>query len=324
MFVATVAAALRGTREEISGVETVWQKPEGTARGLLFLAHGCNHGAIDFWPQSPACTQCIGLPEEVRITKHALQAGWAVVAMSSADREFTRCWNFGTDGPAVAGALKSFREAHALAQLPLAAMGASSGGAFVLQLPQAVPGIQAVISQIMAISPQMLISQGNQPFPPTLFIHMVRDARTTALVEKCVRKLKQNGLKASSIEVPSRTIDEAFFSSRIVGLSAQTSQKLRRALEKASLLDGEGKLADDPRRTNWRNAVRGAAGLSDVLPGIKPGQADTLQADESAVAEVLNMAYSAHEITADYMQETFSWIESKGASLTPSTSPAEL
>ena len=106
--------------------------------------------------------------------------------------------------------------------------------------------------------------------------------------------------------------------------SAQTSQKLRRALEKASLLDGEGKLADDPRRTNWRNAVRGAAGLSDVLPGIKPGQADTLQADESAVAEVLNMAYSAHEITADYMQETFSWIESKGASLTPSTSPAEL
>ena len=34
-----------GTREEILGTEAVWQTPPGTAKGLLFLAHGCNHGA---------------------------------------------------------------------------------------------------------------------------------------------------------------------------------------------------------------------------------------------------------------------------------------
>ena len=80
------SAALLGTREVINGVETVWQKPTSSVatRGLLLVAHGCNHGAIDFWPRSDACTQCIGLPEEVRITTEALQAGWAVVAMSSA------------------------------------------------------------------------------------------------------------------------------------------------------------------------------------------------------------------------------------------------
>ena len=96
-------AALHGTREEILGTEAVWQTPPGTAKGLLFLAHGCNHGAIDFWPQSAACTQCIGLPEEVRITKETLRAGWAVIAISSADRDGSRCWSIESDGPAVAG-----------------------------------------------------------------------------------------------------------------------------------------------------------------------------------------------------------------------------
>ena len=104
MFVAfTAQAALHGTREEILGTEAVWQTPPGTAKGLLFLAHGCNHGAIDFWPQSAACTQCIGLPEEVRITKETLRAGWAVIAISSADRDGSRCWSIESDGPAVAG-----------------------------------------------------------------------------------------------------------------------------------------------------------------------------------------------------------------------------
>ena len=104
MFLAFGApAALHGTREEILGTEAVWQTPPGTAKGLLFLAHGCNHGAIDFWPQSAACTQCIGLPEEVRITKETLRAGWAVIAISSADRDGSRCWSIESDGPAVAG-----------------------------------------------------------------------------------------------------------------------------------------------------------------------------------------------------------------------------
>ena len=64
-----------------------------------------------------------------------------------------------------AGALGKLRQAHGLAALPLAAMGASSGGAFVLQLPQLVPGMRAVVSQIMAIPPQMLISQEPQLQP---------------------------------------------------------------------------------------------------------------------------------------------------------------
>ena len=61
--------------------------------------------------------------------------------------------------------------------------------------------------------------------------------------------------------------------------------------------------------------MRGAAGLIDLLPGNAPGVADSLQADESAVAEELNVAWAAHEITADFMAQTLAWIESKGGAL---------
>ena len=190
----------------------------------------------------------------------------------------------------------------------------------------------------MAIPPHMLTSQDNQPFPPTLFIHMARDSRTSALVDKCVRKLKQSGIKAAAIEAPPLPLDDAFFSARISGLSHATSQRLRHALQRASLLDSEGKLRDDPRRSDWRAAVHGVAGLAEALPGVAPGVADSLQPDESAVAEVanpdplpgpgpgpgprpgpdpeqvLNVAWSMHEITADFMRETLAWIESQGGS----------
>ena len=36
------------------------------------------------------------------------------------------------------------------------------------------------------------------------------------------------------------------------------------------------------------------------------------QADASAVAEELNVAWAAHEITADFMRQTLAWIDSKG------------
>ena len=89
---------LAGTLETLAGATTVWQLPTSRARGVLFLAHGCNHRATDFWPQSAACTSCVGLPEEVRITQDALNAGLAVIAVNSAD-DMSRCWSIGDDGP---------------------------------------------------------------------------------------------------------------------------------------------------------------------------------------------------------------------------------
>jgi hypothetical protein len=44
-------------------VEVAWQKPTIPAVGTVFVAHGCQHAATDFFPQSARCAKCLGLPE---------------------------------------------------------------------------------------------------------------------------------------------------------------------------------------------------------------------------------------------------------------------
>lgn len=43
----------------INNTEVVWQAPM-SPKGVLFIAHGCNHGAVDFWPKHDDCPKCIG------------------------------------------------------------------------------------------------------------------------------------------------------------------------------------------------------------------------------------------------------------------------
>ena len=306
MSVAT-ALALAGTYESsLGGAEAVWQLPPAAPIGIFFVAHGCSHSATDFFPHSTSCPSCIGLPEELRVTRSALAAGYAVLAVSSQDRVFRRCWSFEEDGPAVVkavGALKA--KVPSLAAAPVAAMGASSGGAFVLQLPQLLP-LKAVVSQIMAIPPQML--EHPSPFPPTLFVHMSRDERTSAMVHRCVRKLRGGGSAAAQLLVRPLPITPTFFSDRIDGLDAAASKQVVDALASARLVGADGQLSDDPRATDWRSVVKAAQQAGAALPGVRPGVADSLEADASAVSEVLNVAWAMHEITSDPMGEILHFV----------------
>ena len=90
-----------------------------------------------------------GLPEDVRIRQEVLRQGFAIVAISSADRRGRRCWDVklepkaSMDGQHVAKILGTVRKREGLQQAPLYALGASSGGAFVLMLPHLVPDVQA-------------------------------------------------------------------------------------------------------------------------------------------------------------------------------------
>ena len=88
--------------ELLDGVELVWQRPRGAERAVILLAHGCSHSATDFFPfDRKKCTKCLGLPEERRIVQAALARGFVAVAISSADRVHSRCWDPQTDGPRV-------------------------------------------------------------------------------------------------------------------------------------------------------------------------------------------------------------------------------
>lgn len=295
---AVTTSAAGPAYELLAGAEAMYELPATSPTAVLFLAHGCQHSATDFWAPTSAAPQCLGLPEEVRIVKSALRAGFAVIAISSQDRLISRCWDIDTDGPIVQKALTAFREQHNLAALPLVALGASSGGAFVLLLAGTVR-FRAVISQIMAVPPPML----PEPMPPTLFVHMLRDQRTASMVNKCVRKLRNSsGAAAGSgqLEVRAQKPTAAFFTKRIEGLTHATATELHEALRRHKLLDADGYLAADPRGSPWRAAIRATPGLAEKLPGPGGGaKADSLVPDASAVAEALNVAWAAHEIVSD-------------------------
>jgi len=56
--------------------------PAEQLKGVAFYAHGCSHTAFDFWPKSAQCQQCVGLPEDKRLTRAALARGYAVIAVT--------------------------------------------------------------------------------------------------------------------------------------------------------------------------------------------------------------------------------------------------
>ncbi len=298
----------------IQRVDAVYEMPTRATnrtapRGLVFLAHGCSHRATDFWPHSPSCPSCIGLPEEVAIARAVVDADYAAVALSSRGH----CWDFDVDASRVASALTSFIAEHRLERLPRYALGASSGGAFVLQLPKLF-ALDAVVSQIMAVPAHLL---PHKP-PPLLFVHMPRDTRTAALVHRCVRFVRQHrGGRSEKVEAQPLPINASFFARRIRGVSLPTSAALHRALLPA--LDESGMLLEDPRGSDWRRLVETApGGLAGALPGARPGEKDSLEADQSAVAEELNVAWASHEITSDYMGQTLEWFaQTQSASPTP-------
>eukprot|EP00798_Chlamydomonas_sp_ICE-L_P003267 gene3267-13291_t len=118
--------------EKLVETEVVWQKPAKPV-GVLFLAHGCSHGATDFWYMSDSCPTCIGLPVEVQIREIALSMGFAVVAISSQEREHSRCWKslsmFGMDDSEtgdlmrVPAILDTLLQREGMDKLPVYAMG---------------------------------------------------------------------------------------------------------------------------------------------------------------------------------------------------------
>lgn len=80
------------TIEFRNGTDVIWQIPD-SPKAVLFLAHGCNGRAVNFWDRSSSCSNCIGLPEERQLVLHALANKFAVLTISS----MGRCWTFGEE-----------------------------------------------------------------------------------------------------------------------------------------------------------------------------------------------------------------------------------
>jgi predicted alpha/beta-hydrolase family hydrolase len=273
-------------------VIALWQSPSGRERGIMLLAHGCGHAATHFWPQSSACRSCIGLPEELRVVSAALRRGLVAVAVSSTDRR-SGCWS-ARDAGRVRAVLASVRRELAMPKAPLYVLGASSGGRFALMMPSLGFELKGIVAQVMGVPVRALVPQ---PFPPTLFVHMPRDAQTARAVGRCVRALREARVRVHEIQATPLPIDEAFFSRRIDGISEGRSAALVRALASRGLLEPDSSLLRmDPRRSRWADALAPLVGAAQLIP------------DQSPIAEELNVAYARHELTADHMVATLDFL----------------
>lgn len=100
--------------------------------------------------------------------------------------------------PQVKTALTQLLRRERLHHLPLFALGASSGGAFVLALASELP-LTGVVSQIMALPPHMLtafverrrVNGLGGAYPPVMFVHMPRDEHTASLAEQNMQLLTE-------------------------------------------------------------------------------------------------------------------------------------
>lgn len=274
-------------------IETLWQAPRsGPVKGALFMAHGCKHQATDFFERRgqdgwelEACShsnfgRCLGLPEERQLVSEARSRGYYVVAVSSTGH--ARCWS-GGDVQRAKAALAHVFQAEGLDEgTPVLATGASSGGAFMSSLAlelQRPP--KCVVPQVSALHD---VASFASLKVPTLFVHMkARDPGTATRIESDIKELRQKGVLVKELQVdpvPLRGELEAH-------LGHVQAAAIESALQSGGFLQN-GLLTADPRASTWRHAV-----------GLKV-DGDSLVADESPLAELLNVAFARHEFTARF------------------------
>ncbi|KAL4858602.1 hypothetical protein ACK3TF_001547 [Chlorella vulgaris] len=290
-------------------------------RGAVVLFHGCVHSGYNYFPRSDVCDECRGLPEEMSHSLQALNRGYAVVAISSWDRN-TGCWSLANDSDDVKQLVREWQREQGLRDLPLMGMGISSGASFMLKMPRHL-NFTGLLSEALGVTPDdwgyQRVKEG---YPPTIFIAMMKDGSTVEKIMEDKRILVDLRRPVAIIRVYPRLVYPSYFSDRDPHyISKPLSIEITNALRKIGMLDVEGNVIIDPRYTTlpWLNM------LKDVVPSLKgpvttfkaqyvPDWNDTFSSDTkvAAVYSLMNLAYAYHEIISDYATVAMVWFESGG------------
>jgi hypothetical protein len=234
-------------------VEMVYQIPTASPKGVLFLAHGCSHSAIDWWPKSATCEHCIGLPIEMTIVQEAINNNYAVLAISSVNRAH-KCW-VARDLPRTQEAIEYFYTSILKLTpnnfIPLHVAGGSSGGGFVGALAQTEhlkpPASTAciIISGAHVTTPDRV--------PPLLYILMPKDTMTSMRVNAVVTQTPH--LKYKILNSAEKSITPDFLHVHSVGsISLEESKTIQEAFLAAGVIDRTTLLLKhDPRQSHWRD-----------------------------------------------------------------------
>ncbi|KAK7385938.1 hypothetical protein VNO78_31933 [Psophocarpus tetragonolobus] len=281
---------LHPRKEFRNETDLIWQVPE-SPKGVLFLAHGCNGRAINFWDKSPECPDCIGLPEERLLVLHGLAQGFAVITISSSQR----CWTFGKEMLVVKDIIEWWIGRRKLEKLPLVALGASSGGYFVSVLATSMKFSSIVLMIAEGMFEQMDI-KGD--YPPTLFVHMPKDLYRQQKIDEYVQVLKDKGIDVGVVECMEFPLLPNTLSDRIPGFDQAFSRKLFDFFQEKGFIDQNGFMKKDGRQIKWKKALEEKKVLlldKHLVPHIQ---------------EELNLAFAYHEMTSVNSDQIFKWFES--------------
>ncbi|XP_038684012.1 uncharacterized protein LOC119984234 isoform X2 [Tripterygium wilfordii] len=272
-----------------NGTDLIWQIPD-SPKALLFVAHGCNGRAVNFWDRSPSCPKCIGLPEERLLVLNALSRKFAVVTVSSAGR----CWTYGKELSIVRDIIRWWVAKNKLERLPLVALGASSGGSFV--------SVLATILQFSCIT--LMIAEGmfdqmdiTKDYPPTLFVHMPKDLYRQQKISEYRKVLRNKGIDVAEVECIQFPLTPSFLAERIPGLDRTASAQLFELFRDKGFVDENGYMKKDGRATRWKDSLRKS----------KNQLLDTSLFHH--VQEELNLAFAYHEMTSLQSEQIFKWFE---------------
>lgn len=304
----------------IQQIEIVYEIPSSIIRGVIFVAHGCQHSSIDWWRQSSTCPNCRGLPMEVSITSKALEMGLIVIAISSNNR-MHKCWTQKDLYPTIE-ALKYLYHKLSITfeNTPLFLLGVSSGGSFVGSLAQMIPTLSEDATRIsgpvkvagicVQISNIVFHSEDFTRIPPTYFVYMSKDANLSKQVTKTAEVIKRHLIPVETHSCDDKVVDDSFLQS-LEYLNSNDRSYLMQSLRLNKIISSNGKLLNDPRSTssNWRQVVL------EALPNVVP-RYDSLVADESPMSELVNVAWSSHEITDENIAGVLKWLLKNAKSTT--------
>lgn len=288
--VAVASVRSQPTVEFINGTEVIWQIPE-SPKAVLFIAHGCNCRAANFWDRSAHCPHCVGLPENRLIVLNALGRRFAVIAVSS----LGRCWSIEKDVGIVKGILQWWIENHELQKLPVTALGASSGGYFVSDLAKEVNFSSRALMISAGVFGSMGVPVG---YPPTFFVHMPKDLRVKRLIEKNMAALKKKGVSVKEVRCLEFPLTRTILTERIPGLDETVSASLFELFQEKGFIDEKGYLKNDGRATRWKQALKEKDPSMEKYEWL------------DHVEEELNLAFAYHEMTSLPIGDILDWFES--------------
>ena len=282
-------------RDKIAKVPAVWAAPlvsSGKPK-LLLLFHGCNHGADSFYR----------FGEHRAFMSTALSGGWTVLALSSADRTGSRCWDSrdlseNVDLARVHAAITIFIEAHNLKGAMISAMGASSGGHFVTLMAQARQLPLNAIALYVSPGNRRILREVDADWPPTVFVHMPRDTGAATIIRRNVEILQIKGVPATAVECAERPVTTQTFV-RLLAVTDEVAQHAINVLVESGVVAQDGTVMVDGRqgRRVWQRSLEGQSALAQELYPLT-----------REISEILNSHYAMHEMTSYHAAAVVAWL----------------